>query len=119
MDYEKLLLEAMKEGLKNGMKEAFGGYNSAGQKLIQKTVEANSGLLNDLVSEAMIESVKDPAFRTEFKAAMRTTLAKQLVQKFGGELEKSVNRLKSDPITRAKITAAIDDIIATKEPTAA
>lgn len=119
MDYEKMVLDALKGGLGEAAKKAFTEYNAPGMKLVGDAVTKNAGLLNELVTEAMIEAVRDPAFRAEFKAAMRSTLAKQLVQKFGGELEKSVNRLKSDPITRAKITAAIDEIIATKEPTAA
>lgn len=114
MDYEKLVLDALKDGLRESAKKVFTEYNAPGLKLVVEVVSKNAGLLNDLVSEAMIEAIKDPAFRVEFKAAMRASLAKQLVQKFGGELEKSVNRLKSDPMTRAKITAALDEIIATK-----
>lgn len=119
MDYEKIVLDALKGGLCDAAKKVFTEYQSPGMKMVSEAVTKNAQMLNDLVAEAMVEAVKDPAFRTEFKAAMRTTLAKQLVQKFGGELEKTVNRLKSDPITRAKITAALDEIITSKEPCAA
>jgi hypothetical protein len=37
-----------------------------------------------------------------------------LVQRFGGELEKQVNALKSDPTTRARITIAIEEIVKQK-----
>lgn len=49
-----------------------------------------------------------------FTTAVRTTLAKTLVQKFGRELEKQVNALKSDPTTRARITIVIEEIVASK-----
>jgi len=45
------------------------------------------------------------------KEEMKRKLARVLITQFGGELEKSVNKLKSDPTTRAKITVAIDSVI--------
>lgn len=42
---------------------------------------------------------------------MNHSLAKTLVQRFGGEIEKQVNVFKSDPTTRARITLAIEDIV--------
>jgi hypothetical protein len=41
-------------------------------------------------------------------------LAKVLIQRFGGEMEKQVNVLKSDPTTRARITLAIEEIVKQK-----
>ena len=50
-------------------------------------------------------------FRDLIKTELNKNLAKILIQKMGGELEKQVNTLKQNPQTRAKITLAISDII--------
>jgi len=65
-----------------------------------------------MLTEAFTAAVADDAFRAEIGAAIRSRLAKLLVERMGGEVEKAVNRLKSDPATRARITLAIDGAVA-------
>jgi len=42
---------------------------------------------------------------------LHNKLAKVLISKMSGELEKKVNELKQDPTTRAKITLAINKVM--------
>jgi hypothetical protein len=58
-------------------------------------------------------------FREQIATQIRHKLASVLVARFGGELEKQVNVLKSDPTTRARITLAIEEIIKVKQTLAA
>lgn len=67
-----------------------------------------------ILEDAIAKSLNDTAFTDSIKQAVRQSLAKTLVQKFGGELEKQVNALKSDPLTRARIVLALDEIVKTK-----
>ena len=45
------------------------------------------------------------------KDALNNKLAKVIVARMGGELEKQVNALKANPLTRAKITLAIEQCL--------
>ena len=108
--FERALCDALRDGIKAKMT----GYNSALSSLINDLITEKTGAIKAMFQSAISSAVCDPEFVAEIKAAVRTTLAKTLVQKFGGELEKQVNALKSDPTTRARITIAIEDIVAGK-----
>jgi hypothetical protein len=69
-----------------------------------------------MLEQAVASCVGDPEFVESIRVAVRQSLAKTLVQRFGGELEKQVNALKSDPITRARITLALEEIVKERSP---
>lgn len=77
-------------------------------------IESKTPELRLILEDAIAKSLNDTAFTDSIKQAVRQSLAKTLVQKFGGELEKQVNALKSDPLTRARIVLALDEIVKTK-----
>jgi NAD-specific glutamate dehydrogenase len=110
-DTDKLLLSTVREALGKGFSEACSRYDSSLRKLAEQVVEANHAELGSLLHEAIKTCVQDETFREEIKSAVRSHLAKLLVQRFGGELEKQVNTLKSDPATRARVVVALDEIV--------
>jgi O-succinylbenzoate synthase len=114
MDIEQGILNAVREGLSEAIKAKLQAYNSPVDKLIAAAVGQHESLMRTLINEAFSESLGDTTFRDDIKRAVRHSLAKSLVQKFGGEIEKQVNTLKSDPSTRARITLAIEEIVASK-----
>ncbi len=78
--------------------------------LVQEAIKSKESELRALVVAA-VEGLKEPDIRAEIVDGMRKKLAKLLVERFGGELEKQVNALKSDPTTRARIVMAIETIV--------
>lgn len=115
IDTDKLVENAIRDGLREACKSKFqASYNNPLDKLLDSAVTKHAGMIQDLLSEAIGLCAADPDFRAEIKSSVRVTLAKILVQRFGGELEKQVNSLKSDPITRARIVTAIDEIVKQK-----
>lgn len=110
LDSDKLLEQAIKTALVEGMKEKF-KYSDAIGKLLASAVEKHDGTFRSMLEDAIGSCINDMAFREEIAGAVRTSLAKTLVQRFGGEIEKQVNALKSDPTTRARITMAIEEIV--------
>jgi hypothetical protein len=106
------LLAIIRTGLHQAVKDRLGAsYNNPLDKLLSGVVEAHDGELRELLVSGIRSALADGDFRTLIHDALREKLAKVLVQRFGGELEKQVNALKSDPATRARITLAIDDIL--------
>lgn len=115
LDADKILEHAIKDGIRDGIKDKLkASYNNPFDKLLSDTISAKSAVFRSLLDEAMAACLSNDEFRAEIKTAVRHSLAKTLVARFGGELEKQVNVLKSDPATRARITLAIEQIVAEK-----
>lgn len=111
---EKILLDAIQDGLREGIKSKITNYSSTLSKAVDDAIEQNKPALTSLVSEAVKTSLSEPNFRESVIDAVRSLMAKTLISKIGGEIEKQVNGLKSDPTTRARITLALDEIVRSK-----
>ena len=106
------LEQAVHDGVMKAVHETLlKSYNNPIGDMVKAAVENKSAGLSGLLDEALQGCVADDEFRREVKTGVRIQLGKLLVQRFGGELEKQVNELKSNPTTRAKITLAIDEIV--------
>lgn len=112
LDADKLLVDALRDGIREGVKAKLQqSYDNPLNKLLGQVLERHAPAFQAMLGEAIASCVGDAAFRAQIAEAVRHTLAKTLVQRFGGELEKQVNQLKSDPATRARITLAITEIV--------
>ena len=111
IDTDKLFEVAIRDAIRDGIKAKFSGYNSPLDDLLKRAVEKHNAEFRMLLEDAIASCVSNPEFREQIAQATRHSLAKLLVQRFGGELEKQVNVLKSDPTTRARIVLAIEDIV--------
>ncbi len=115
IDADKLLLHAIQDGIREGIKSRMTQqYHNPFDDLLKATILKHGPAVQALVSDAMATCLGDAEFRAGIAEQVRHVVAKQLVQKFGGELEKQVNVLKSDPATRARITLAIEEIVRQK-----
>ena len=117
MDHEQVLVDAIKEGIREGVKNKFSTYGGPIDKLLKEVVEQHDAPIRSMLFAAIESAIGNENFREEIAAAVRHKLATILISRFGGELEKHVNILKSDPATRARITLAIENIV--KERSAA
>lgn len=119
MEMEKLMLNAIQDGIREGVRNKLtGSYNNPLDGIINDTLKRHDAELRTMLYGAVQSAVGDDAFRSEVAIAVRHKLAQALIQKFGGELEKQVNVLKSDPTTRARITLAIEAIVKERLATA-
>lgn len=86
-------------------------YSGPLRKACEKVLDKNQDLIVSLIESEFLAIVAKDSFRSELHAALNSKLARILVDRFGGEIEKRVNELKADPTTRAKITLAIQQIV--------
>jgi hypothetical protein len=115
LDSEKLLVDAIREAIRDGIKNKMtSGYNNPFDKLIESVLVKHGDTFRAMIGEALQSCFDNADFREGIKAGVRHTLAKTLIARFGGELEKQVNVLRSDPNTRARITLAIEEIVKSK-----
>ena len=113
IDTDKLIENAIRDGIREAVKNKFSSHygDNPLSKLIESAVAKNADSFRELLGESMATCLKDGEFRDEIAKSVRHTLAKTLIARFGGEMEKQVNVLKSDPATRARITLAIEEIV--------
>ena len=114
LDTDKLLENAIYDGVREAVKSKLAGYNSPLEKLLEQAIAKHAPSIQALLCESLQSCIGDESFKQEIRDATRKILAKTLVARFGGELEKQVNTLKSDPATRARIVVAIEDIVGSK-----
>lgn len=113
---ETRISNAVAGAIHKAVAELLSGYSSPIKPLVDSAIASRSVFLTGLLTTSIDGLVGDEAFRDEIRAAMRQKLAKTLVDRMGGELEKQVNALKADPTTRARITLAIEAIVAKAVP---
>lgn len=112
---ESRVQKAIDRGIYEGVKSVLNAsYNNPLLAVINDSITDRASQLRELLETSIAATVDDPEFREQIRVEVRRSLAKQLVQRFGGELEKQVNLLKSDPTTRARITIAIEEIVKSK-----
>jgi hypothetical protein len=117
IDSDKLLADTLRDGLREGLKtQLTRSYQNPLDDLLKGAMAKHGPAMQSLLADAIRACLDDPLFRGAVFEQVRAAVAKQLVQKFGGELERTVNQLKSDPTTRARIVLAIEEIVRPKEP---
>lgn len=87
------------------------GYNKPLSNLTARVIAANEDQLFTLINSEFAALLNSADFKDQLQIALNAKLAKTIVSRMGGELERRVNDLKADPTTRAKITLAIDNAL--------
>lgn len=113
---KKSIEQAVIDGLRSGIQDKFKSHYSDNplNDIMAVAVAKQKEVISGIISDAIVESFSNDEFRSTVISELMSILARQLVQKFGGELEKQVNALKSYPTTRARITLAIEKIVKDK-----
>lgn len=108
---EQEILSVVQSSLAAGIAKTLeSSYGNPIGKLAENAVASRQTEIQELFTGAI-----DQALSADFMPALKTAcahkLAKILVSKMEGEIEKKANDLRSNPETRAKITLAISKCI--------
>lgn len=110
MNLEDQIIGTVHSSIAEAIKTKLSGYNTPLDNLIKQSIEKNaesiSSMLNDAVAGCLIGD-----FRAALQDACAKKLAKVIISKAEGEIEKQANELRSSPEFRAKLTIAITDTI--------
>lgn len=111
---EKLMFDAVRDAIREGIKDKLSkSYDNPLFKLVEDCIKRRSQEISSIIDDAIVKCVCGTYsnFKEQFMEEAQRIIAKQLIAKFSGEIEKTVNILKSDPSTRAKITLAVDECV--------
>ena len=111
INIEQKIVDAAKDALDKAISESLVGYDSPLSKLCKDAIYKNEEPLRNIVNQCLSNVVNDDNFKKELTDALHKKIATTLVGRMGGELEATVNKLKSNPETRAKVMLAMNSII--------
>ena len=105
------IIKIAEKAIVSAVEKELVGYNRPLSNYVNEVLENHRNDFTSLIDGEVTKMLKAKAFKDALSVALNEKLAKILVSRFGGELEKQVNELKANPETRAKITIAISKII--------
>lgn len=108
---EDKILQQVNQAIGKAIETELVGYGKPLSKLTEKVINAHESQLYNLINNEVEQLLTTESFRGALKDALNEKLAKVLIARMGGEMEKQVNELKGNPATRAKITLAINRIL--------
>lgn len=108
---EQDVLKAVQTSIGEAIKTTLTGYNSPLNKLIESVVNAHTSELRDTIEDSFSKVIMSAEFKETVNNAFNHKLARILVDKLEGAIEKRVNELRSDPTIKAKMIIAIENLI--------
>ena len=116
MDYlQEQILAQVNSSIAKAIEDELVGYNKPLNTLVDKVVRDNFEEVHEIVNRAFQTVVRTEAFETSVLEEFERKVAKILVSKLTGQVEKAVNLVNQDPRLRAKMILAIEDIIENKK----
>jgi len=110
-ELEKAVLHDTQQAIGEAIKINLTSYNSSFNKLVNEIIENHREELRKIIDESFTSTIKSKSFKESVNNAFNHKLARVLVSKLEGSVEKTVNTLRSDPTLRAKMVLAIEGII--------
>lgn len=108
---ENDILQIAQQSISKAIISCLTEYSGPLRKLCEKVMTENEPALYAMINGEVASLISSNDFRKELREALNAKLARLLIERIGGEVEKRVNELKADPVTRAKITLAIQSAI--------
>ena len=108
---EQTVISVAKKAIHDAITSELIGYNKPLSNFVNAVMLEHEDEFRELINGGVSELLNAKDFKVALKTALHEKLAKILINKMGGELEKKVNELKQDATTRAKITLAINKVI--------
>ena len=112
MIHENEILQIAKQAIEDQIVARFAsGYNSPLQKMIDECMSAHDHELRTLINCSLDGLFSSKEFTKTISEEFTRKVAKSLVGKLEGTVERAVDKLKQDPTLKARMIIAIENII--------
>lgn len=108
---EDQIAQHIGEAVKKATDAYLTGYNSPLNPIINAALSRQSAAIASTLDAALDSLTKSDEFKAQLIEALNAKLARTIISKMDGELEKRMNDLRANPATRARITLAIENIV--------
>jgi len=110
-ELDQRILRQVNDAMGKAITEELTGYNKPLSKITERVIGDHEAEIYNLVNTEVVAMLTADEFKAALKKALNDKLARILIARTGGEVERRVNELKANPETRAKITLAISGVI--------
>jgi hypothetical protein len=80
-------------------------------RCIKNAIEQNADKIQTLMADSIQSALDSAVLNAQVKEEVNRRLAKILISKMEGEIEKRANELRADSAFRARLTIAITDVV--------
>lgn len=108
---EQQIADAAKGAVSAAVQSSLTGYSSPLQKMVNDIVGERAETIKDLLRDGLDSALNSSAFKKEVRDAFNHKLARTLMSKYEGEIEKQANALRQQPEFRARVVLAIEAIV--------
>lgn len=108
---EQQIADAAKGAVAEAVRASLTGYSSPLQKMVNEVTAEKTETIKELLREGLDSALSSSNFRQEIRNAFNHKLARTLMAKYEGEIEKQANALRQQPEFRARVVLAIESII--------
>lgn len=111
MNLEQQVLDSLKSGLAQVIKEKLGAYNSPLDGVIKQVFESEKEPIVDILKSVFQEVIGSDEFRRTIKEEFQRKVAKNLVGMLEGQVTKAADALKQDPTMKSRMILAIEKMV--------
>ena len=109
---KKVLIQLVNDMLEKKVVEQIGsGYSNPLQEMVNEVIRDNADNLKSKISVMLAGVFDDKDFTKIVNEEFKHKVAKSLVGKLEGTVERSVEALRQDPTIKAKMVLAIENIV--------
>lgn len=108
---EQQIATAATNAVSEAVKSSLTGYNTPLQKMVNDVVAERAETIKGLLRDGLDNALASAAFKKEIRAAFNHKLARTLMSKYEGEIEKQATALRQQPEFRARVVLAIESIV--------
>lgn len=108
---EQQIADAAKGAVGQAVKASLTGYSSPLQKMVNEVVAERTDTIKSLLRDGLDSALNGSAFKKEIRDAFNHKLARTLMSKYEGEIEKQANALRQQPEFRARVVLAIEAVV--------
>lgn len=105
------VVDVVREALMSKVGKVLDGYSSPLDKIICSTIAEHEEELSAIIRQALALTLKDKQFVANVNTEFKHKIAKVLVGKMEGAVEKATEKLRANPTLRARLIVAIENII--------
>lgn len=99
------------ESLGGRLADTMNGYNRRITEIMDDVINVHEDVIRDRLNEMLSGALKSKAFGKTLAEEFNRKVAKNLVAKLEGSVERSVDAYRSNPLLKAKIITAIESIV--------
>lgn len=115
LNFEEEVIRAAQISIAQVIQANMTGYNSPLNKLAESVIAAHVGDIRDLLESSFKGALMSDNFKAAIRSAFDHKLARALVDKLEGAIDKRVNELRSDPAFKARMLLAIEALLKPEE----